>query len=169
MGLEFDLGNDTRCNLYVRLERAGDGSRQEDIDGNLWREYRVCPEVSWSSYGGSPPAIALRRLAFISAIAQLASGIESLFGTIPIWDLAATKEEREAAARQAAARKVYDRAKALIADSRKGLKVGGVVAVTIPSLEPGLPAGDYQDDFQGRTYILSVAADGATGSLRRTA
>lgn len=144
--LEFyDKEIDCRVTVYVRTDKSW--NYEEDEFGNDWQVHQVRAEVDWSAYGSTNPVLALKRLNFMTCVANFAMKLEQAFPN-EFFTLAETAQEKSSKAAQAAAVRA---AKA----HTKSLRIGGSRVIVAPP-EANMD-GEYPFSADNKTYSAFVS------------
>jgi hypothetical protein len=155
-----DGSRQASCDLYVSFERPR-YRPTEDEEGNLWAEYALKVEINWPSFGSAGVEAAQRRIVLMQEVLDLAAAIECEFGATQINQLYKSKTEIDADAAVDAARKVQERAAAIVATCGKGMRAGGLSGSKLLDDETcDLPAGHYEIAQGDRKFTLSVTETG---------
>jgi len=134
--------------------------RIEDAAGSIFRVYKLTANVTFSGHGATEPMLALRRLALMQECAVFALMLEREFSA-PLYELSATKAEREAAAESERKRANVEKLRAHLANSGdvlRGMRVGDDRAFFV---QVDVPEGNYE--LTTGKHAFRVAADRVHG------
>lgn len=110
------------ASLYVTFDE-GWSSLFEDAEGNVWREYTLIVTTNWASYGGSSPAVQMKRLALMGSVTAFAQDILDLFPG-PFHRMVKTAAQAKAEKEAREGRETIERVKTLVSLNRTKMRVG---------------------------------------------
>lgn len=164
VGLQFRPTDDLDATLYLSMKEDGETYMPYvDPEGNLWHRYKLHAEVSWPSWGGTEPDLAIERLAHMRDVAELASRLVRKFPE-PVWQLYKTREQHERDEAARAIRVAKERVEDLVRKNAKGMKVGQEKRVYgTPAVPDFADAIEVERSEGGRTfkYRATGANDGS--------
>lgn len=166
---DYDTPQYAECNLSVSLDNPS-YQRISDAEGNEWVEYKVEARVSWASWGGTEPTLALKRVALMSEVATLAAAIQSEFGghvyklTATAADVAAREARRET---QRIENLACDLVRSSAREALKGMRVGSERLFRSERLA-NLPHGRYEVTSGDKKFTLIHTTNDAVANVIRT-
>ena len=136
--------------------RGDEQDKSLDERGDLYTRYALEVKVNYPCYGGSPPAEVVPRLELCTAVNDFALEIEQKFcsSDVEVWILTQTKEDRDAIAARSATVKLNCAVRDVVVKNCKNMRVGAERDIT--SNPDAIPAGEYTQVLNGKTYELGV-------------
>lgn len=132
------------ASLYVTFDENW-SSLFEDAEGNVWREYSLVVTTNWSSFGGSAPAIQLKRLALAVFVTSFAQDILDLFPG-PFHRMVKTAAQAKAEKEAREGQETIERVKTLVFSNRTKMRVGQERELDLVSDDvfKGLPKASWE-------------------------
>jgi hypothetical protein len=161
-----DGSREGSCDLYVSFERPR-YRPTEDEEGNLWAEYALKVEINWPSFGSAGVEAAQRRIVLMQEVLDLAAAIECEFGATQILRLVELVASASISAAADAARRIEQRAAAIVEAYRKGLRAGQKTYVQGAACD--IPVGKYPVTCADKNFVLTIVHVGELGTVLRLA
>ncbi len=163
----------TNATLYVRrtMMRGGFSPYKTDEEGNEWAVGAITTEVNWPCHGSADVPACKSRLEFYGSVVSLAEVIEKQFGGTTVYELVATKAQRDEEETQ----RTYGKAARAVLEAikndpvRKHMRVGADRQMYKP-IEA--PPGTYTVSIKEKTYevtVYSPSPNGIQAFIKRTA
>lgn len=125
INIEYERHEDTHrasAGLYISFDE-GYSDRFSDVEGNMWREYQLHVQSNWAAYGGSAPAIQMKRLALMGEVTAFAQDIVDLFPG-PFHRMVKTAAQAKAEKDARESTEVVERVKHLVSTHRTKMRIG---------------------------------------------